>query len=595
MKEKLKLFRDSLKLVWASAPGWATVNASISLIISFLPLVLLFLIKLLIDNITKAYSGVETVEFSHILWLIMAVVIVYFLDEISTDFGNFVRKKQSLKLESYMYDLLHSKSVKLDLINFERPDYFDCLTRASREAPWRPNNILNNLVSMFRGFLSFLLMAAIISRLNWLLVILLLVFNLPAIWLRLHYADIIYNFHKHQTPEARKSSYFNWLLTGDRPSRELRLFGLGEYFKSLFRKSFLKQKEEEIAIIRKRTMIETISNVFKAAAVFAVLFFIARETMNKKLSLGEMAMFILAFRQGMIYIKDIFSSLAGLYEDSLFIGDVFGFLNLKEKIVAEDPVVITSSFNKNIDVRNLFFSYAGNNVPVINNISLEIKKGEILALVGPNGAGKSTFIRLLCRLYDPESGTIKLDGNNIRNIDPAEYRKLFSVVFQDFMLYNLSAGENIRLGNTSIVDPKEKILSVTSITGVDELISSFPRGLDTVIGNLFDDSRELSWGEWQKIALARALFRDAPVLILDEPSSALDAKTEFEIFSRFRELVKGKTSILISQRFTNVKLADRIVVLNKGSVAESGTHTELMLKKGLYYNMYIKQTSRFEQ
>jgi ATP-binding cassette subfamily B protein len=583
MKEKLKLFRDSLKLVWASAPGWATVNASISLIISFLPLVLLFLIKLLIDNITKAYSGVETVEFSHILWLIMAVVIVYFLDEISTDFGNFVRKKQSLKLESYMYDLLHSKSVKLDLINFERPDYFDCLT------------ILNNLVSMFRGFLSFLLMAAIISRLNWLLVILLLVFNLPAIWLRLHYADIIYNFHKHQTPEARKSSYFNWLLTGDRPSRELRLFGLGEYFKSLFRKSFLKQKEEEIAIIRKRTMIETISNVFKAAAVFAVLFFIARETMNKKLSLGEMAMFILAFRQGMIYIKDIFSSLAGLYEDSLFIGDVFGFLNLKEKIVAEDPVVITSSFNKNIDVRNLFFSYAGNNVPVINNISLEIKKGEILALVGPNGAGKSTFIRLLCRLYDPESGTIKLDGNNIRNIDPAEYRKLFSVVFQDFMLYNLSAGENIRLGNTSIVDPKEKILSVTSITGVDELISSFPRGLDTVIGNLFDDSRELSWGEWQKIALARALFRDAPVLILDEPSSALDAKTEFEIFSRFRELVKGKTSILISQRFTNVKLADRIVVLNKGSVAESGTHTELMLKKGLYYNMYIKQTSRFEQ
>jgi ATP-binding cassette subfamily B protein len=294
-----------------------------------------------------------------------------------------------------------------------------------------------------------------------------------------------------------------------------------------------------------------------------------------------------------MYIKDIFSSMAGLYEDSLFIGDVFGFLNLKEKIVAEEPV-IAPAFSKIIDVKNLSFSYPGKNQPVINNVSIEIKKGEIIALVGPNGAGKSTLVRLLCRLYDPASGTIKIDGNDIRNMDPGEYRKLFSVVFQDFMLYNLSAGENIRLGNTAFEEPKEKIISAAQLTGVDELISSLPEGYDTIIGNLFDDSRELSWGEWQKIALARALFRDAPFLILDEPSSALDSETEYEIFSRFREIVKGKTSILISHRFTNVKLADRIVVLNKGAIEESGTHAELMLKKGLYHNMYVKQSSRFE-
>ena len=595
MKEKIKLFRESLKLIWASAPGWATANAAISLIRSFLPLALLFLIKLLIDNLTKASSGASGLGFTRVLWLIIAVVIVYFLDEISTDFGNFVRKKQSLKLESYMYDLLHTKSVKLDLINFERPDYFDCLTRASREAPWRPNSILNNLVSMFRGLFSLLLMAGLLAGLNWLIVVLLLVVNIPAIWLRLHYADIIYNFQRDQTPEARKTAYFNWLLTGDRPSRELRLFGLGDYFKSLFRTSFLKQKEEEIRIIRKRTLIETISSVFKAAAVFIVLFYIAKETINKRLSLGEMAMFILAFRQGMMYIKDIFSSMAGLYEDSLFIGDVFGFLDLKEKIVAEEPVIVHSDFSKTINVQNLSFSYPGNNLPVINNLTFEIKKGEIVALVGPNGAGKSTLVRLLCRLYDPESGRIDIDGNNIRNMDPGEYRKLFSVVFQDFMLYNLSAGENIRLGNTGVEDPKEKIISAASLTGVNDLISSLPKSYDTVIGNLFDDSRELSWGEWQKIALARALFRDAPILILDEPSSALDAETEYEIFSRFREIVKGRTSILISHRFTNVKLADRIMVLNKGAVEEIGTHEELMMKKGLYYNMYVKQSSRFDQ
>jgi ATP-binding cassette subfamily B protein len=594
MKEKIKLFQESLKLVWASAPGWAIVNIFISLLGSFLPLGLLFLIKLLIDNITKTSTGVSGAGFTLVLWLIIAVVTVYFLDEISTDFGNFVRKKQALRLESYMYDLLHSKSVKLDLINFERPDYFDCLTRASREAPWRPNSILNNLVSMFRGGLSLLLMAGLLAGLNWLLVVLLLAVNIPAIWLRLHFADIIYNFQREQTPEARKTAYFNWLLTGDRPARELRLFGLGEYFKSLFRRSFLKQKEEEINIIRKRTLIETISNLFKAAAVFIVLLFIARETINKKLSLGEMAMFILAFRQGMMYIKDIFSSLAGLYEDSLFIGDTFEFLNLKEKIVAEEPVIVPGAFTKKLDIQNISFSYPGNNQSVINNVSFEIKKGEIVALVGPNGAGKSTLVRLLCRLYDPETGLIKIDGNDIKNLDPGEYRKFFSVVFQDFMLYNLSAGENIRLGNTGIENPKEKIISAASLSGVEDLISSLPNGYDTVIGNLFDDSRELSWGEWQKIAIARALYREASILILDEPSSALDSETEYEIFSRFREIVKGKTSILISHRFTNVKLADRIIVLNKGEVEENGTHEELMNKKGLYYNMYIKQKSRFD-
>lgn len=594
MNKKLRLFKESLKLVWVSAPGWATINAAVSLVKSFLPLVLLYLVKLLIDNITQASGGSTATGFSQVMWLIIAVVIVYFLDEISTDFGNFARKKQSLKLESHMYDLLHTKSVKLDLINFERPDYFDCLTRASREAPWRPNSILNNLVSMFRGLLSLGMMALLIAGLSWILVVILLFVNIPAIWLRLHYADIIYNFQREQTPEARKSAYYNWLLTGDRPSRELRLFGLGEYFKSLFKKSFLKQKEEEIRIIRKRTQIEIISSIFKAAAVFAVLLFIAHETINKRLTLGEMAMFILAFRQGMMYIKDIFSSLGGLYEDSLFIGDVFGFLNLKENIVAEEPVIVPQAFTNGMDIQDLSFSYPGNQLPVIKNVTFKINKGEVIALVGPNGAGKSTLVRLLCRLYDPASGSISLDGNNIRNIDPEGYRKFFSVVFQDFMLYNLSAGENIRLGDIDIDDNKENIFSAASRTGVDDLISSLPKGYETVIGNLFDDSRELSWGEWQKIALARALFREAPILILDEPSSALDAETEYEIFSRFREIVGGKTSILISHRFTNVKLADRIIVLNKGAVEESGTHAELMDKKGLYYNMYLKQSSRFD-
>lgn len=595
MREKIKLFRESLKLVWNSSPGWTFTNIVMSVVRSVFPLILIWLLKIVVDVITKAATSSSPVPDSKVLWPVIAVVIVWFLDEASADFSNYVRKKQALKLEVYMYGLLHSKAIKLDLINFERPEYFDCLTRASREAPWRPNSILNNMVSLLRGIVSLVLMAGLILTLHWMLALLLIVANIPGIWLRLHYADILYNFQRLQTPEARKSAYFNWLLTGDRPSRELRLFGLGKYFMNLFKTSFLKQKEEEINIIKRRTCIELISNLFKASALLITLLFISRQTISGKLSLGQMAMFLLAFRQGMIYIKDLFSSLAGLYEDGLFVGDTFEFLNLKENVTASEPVSVPSVLKKKIVINNISFTYPGNKLKTIDNVSFEINKGEIIALVGSNGAGKSTLVRLLCRLYDPDSGDIKYDGKVINHMDPDEYRKYFSVVFQDFMLYNLTAGENIRMGNIDETDPDDKIIRAASDTGVHELVKNLPDGYKTAIGNLFDDSRELSWGEWQKIALARALFRDAPVLILDEPSSALDADTEYDIFSRFREIVQGRTSILISHRFTNVNLADRIIVLDKGKIAETGTHNELMKKGGLYFRMFTRQSSRFNK
>jgi ATP-binding cassette subfamily B protein len=593
MNRTFKYFTEAVKLVWKSAPGWALANFSISFIRSFLPLLLVWLLKGLIDGITNAVSASPDSSIDDVIWLIVAVVVIWFLDEASSDFGNFVRKKQSMKLEAYMYSLLHSKAVKLDLINFERPEYFDCLARASREAPWRPNSILNNIVSMFRALISLILMAGVLVYFHWTVALLLLVFNIPAIWLRLHYAGVLYNFQRRQTAEARKTAYFNWLLTGDRPSREIRLFGLGNYFISLFRKSFLKTKEEEISIVKKRALIELISDLFKACAVIITLLFIAGRTINGSITLGQMAMFLLAFRQGMVYIRDLFSSIAGLYEDSLFIGDTFEFLNLAENIRAIPPVVIPDTLRNKIAVESLSFSYPGNKTRAIDDVSFGINKGEIIALVGPNGAGKSTLVRLLCRLYDPDSGAIIYDGNDIKNMDPEHYRKYLSVIFQDFMLYNLNAGENIRLGNIDDKNPDDRIISAATTTGIHDFVKSLPGGYSTVIGNLFDDSRELSWGEWQKLALARALFRDAPVLILDEPSSALDADTEYDIFNRLRSIVKGRTTILISHRFSNVSLADRIIVLDKGKIVETGTHDELMKKGGMYFSLYSKQTSRF--
>lgn len=589
MRQKLELFGKSLKLVWRSAPGLATFNTLLSFILSFMPLLLIWLVKNVVDLITAASVARKSGNpIESIILPVAALAIVWFIDEALSDFSMYIRRKQSLRFEDYMYGLIHTKSSAIDLINFENPEFYNCLSRASREAIWRPNNILNNLISVSRASVSFIVLAVLIITYSPWLALLLLVANIPGIWLRLHYSEKLYDFQRKETPEERKASYFNWLLTGDRPSREIRLFGLAKYFRNHFRTAFVLHKEKELEIVRKRTYIEIVSDLVKAGAFLIALVNIAKHTILGSVSLGRMAMLLLAFRQSMMAIRELFTAVSGLYEDGLFIGDIFEFLNLREKITSAGNGEAPSPLSRNIVIENVSFSYNGNHLNAIDNLSLELKKGEIVAIVGKNGAGKSTLAKLLCRLYDPDSGSIKYDGKDIRDFDPVEYRKQFSVIFQDFMLYNLPAGENIRLGD---VDNKsdDRIVDKAKSAGIHELIEKLPEGYNTRIGNLFEGSRELSWGEWQKIALARALYRDSPVMILDEPSSALDAESEYEIFSGVKDILRDRTSVLISHRLTSTRLADRIIVLDKGRIAESGDHDTLLKKKGLYYSMFTKQ------
>lgn len=593
MRKKASLFYRSVRLVWQSSPGYTVAGIILSLAASVLPLALVWLIKKLTDAVT-AITAVDSPEgYAIALWTVIAIAVIYFLDESIAALGALVRKTQNYRLGKYMHNLLHSKSVSLDLRHFEDPSSWDTLSRASREAPFRPASIINNLVALLRSSLSLLLIAGLIFMLNWVLIVILILANIPGIWLRIHYSEKLYNFRRETTPEERKSVYFNWILTGDRPSREMRLFDLGSRFRELFNHSYTMRNREEIAIVRRRSSIEIVSGLFKAAAAFLVISYLINETSIRNISLGDLAMYLLAFRLGMSYIWQVLGSVAGLYEDSLFVSDLFSFLDLTPSVTAPAAPVVVQPFSNSLKADNIIFRYPGAETDLLKGISLEIKKGETVALVGDNGAGKSTLVRLLTRLYDPQSGHITLDGTDIRNFDPAGYRQLFSVILQDFMLYNLTAGENISLGDISSQLNNKRIVEAAGRAGIHGLIKSLPQGYDTVLGRLFDDSRELSWGEWQKLALARALYRDAPLLILDEPASSLDTASESELFNSFREITRDRTALLISHRFSNISMADRILVLGNGQIIESGTHSQLMDAGGTYATRYMQQKNRY--
>jgi len=309
-----------------------------------------------------------------------------------------------------------------------------------------------------------------------------------------------------------------------------------------------------------------------------------------------MVMYFMGFQLCIGYIQSVFSSMGALYEDQLFLRNFFLFLDLRPAIaVPAKPVPVPSPIQKGVRIEGLSFSYPGAEKPVLSNVNLTLHKGEVIAIVGENGAGKSTLIKLLSRLYAPDAGTIAVDGIDLKHTDPEEWRRHISVLFQDFVQYQITASENIRLADIRRPAGLFEVECAAQQSGADGVIKDLPDGYSTVLGQYFTGGRELSVGEWQKIALARAFFRDADIVILDEPSSSLDALAEQELFRKFREIIHGRSAILISHRFSTVLMADHIYVLEHGTIVEDGTHTELMARNGLYATMFHAQADPYQE
>jgi ATP-binding cassette subfamily B protein len=591
--QRLLFMRRALRLVWESSPGWTIANLVLLVIQGLLPLASLYLLKLIVDTVTTALQSTQP-NFQPALSLIIALGVVTLVGAVVGSLAAMVSEMQGQTVTDYMMSVINTKSVEADLSYYENPVYYDTLHRAQQEAPYRPSHILNGLLQVGQSSVALVALVGLLLSLHWIVAAVLLLAALPGLFVRLRYSQQLYTWQRRRTSTDRMAGYIQWLLTGEAHAKEVRLFDLGPLFIKRFNDLRTVLRRERLDLTRRRSINELLTQTAGTLATFGTLAYIAYQTIHGAITLGDLVMYFQAFQRGQAYLSSILNGLASLYEDSLFLMNLYEFLDLEPVVVdPPSPRLLSLPLRQGIAFEHVSFSYAGKDKPVLEDIHMTIRPGEHIALVGANGAGKTTLVKLLCRLYDPSSGQITLDGVDIREFEISALRRQVGVIFQDYARYQLSARENIWLGNTTLPLDDAAVTQAAHTAGADSLIDALPQGYDTRLGNWFNGGHELSIGQWQKIALARAFLRDAPILVLDEPTSALDASAEYEVFQQFRSLAAGHTTVLISHRFSTVRMADRIYLLVGGRITEAGTHAELIQQRGEYARLYELQAGNY--
>lgn len=587
----------ALRFIWRSTPGWTLADLALVLVQVPLPLITLYLMKLTVDAVTRNIGAADTSgAFREAALFVALMGLISVGSALLGLVSGLVKQLQSIAVTDYMYGIIHAKSVAVDLEYYENPEYYDTLRRAQREASYRPLRILQNLVQLGQSGLSLLALGGLLLTFHWIIALVLMLTVVPGFLISLRYTGKMYRWQRERTAAERESSYFDWMLTGDRHAKEIRLFDLGALFIRRFRDLRLTLRRERFQLARRQAFESLFAQLITAAAVYGSYAFVVYRTIQGENSLGDLVIYYQAFQRGQGYLRQTLSSLAGLYEDNLFLTDLYEFLDLEPKILSPaHPQPVPRPMQEGIRFENVSFRYPTGTRPVLEDISLTIRPGEKIALVGENGSGKTTLIKLLCRLYDPTGGAITVDGVDLRQFDLTTYRGEISVILQDYAHYNLTAQENIWFGSVNCPPDDAQIVAAAQQAGADGVIAGLKDGYQTILGKLFQDGEELSIGEWQKVALSRAFLRDSQVIILDEPTSSMDARAEYEVFERLRDLAAGRTVILISHRFSTVRMADRIFVLVNGRIAESGTHADLMAQNGTYARLFNIQAQYYIQ
>lgn len=601
-KERLEALRylpALFRLIWGTHRGYISAIVVLRVIRSVVPVATFWVGKLILDSVIAAKAGTGALTE---VWRYLAIELVIVLS------GEILARASSL-IESLLGDLfsnamsvrLMEHAATLDLAQFEDPEFYDHLERARRQTVGRIA-LLSLLLSMSQDALTLVTLAGALIAYNPWLLLLLAIAVIPSFLGETHFASLGYSLLFRWTPERRQLDYLRFVGASDKTAKEVQMFGLAPWLTDRYRDLSQRFYEENRSLSVRRGIVSTLLSILGTIGYYSAYVVILIRAVKGDITIGTLTFLAASFGRGRDVIQGILLSASSVFEQALYLRDLFVFLDMRPTI--ESPAnarPVPAKLRTGFVFENVGFRYPGSEVWAIRNVNLALKPGERVALVGENGAGKTTITKLLARLYDPTEGRITLDGVDLKEYDLASVRRAIGVIFQDFVRYDMRFDENIGVGEIDSVraDLEKNNGTPVTITAAAEnslaasLLPRFSKGYQQMLGRRFEEGVDLSGGEWQKIALARAYIRDAQVLILDEPTAALDARAEYEVFLRFSELVAGRTAILISHRFSTVRMADRIIVLRHGKVEEEGSHEELLSRHGLYEELFTMQAAGY--
>jgi ATP-binding cassette subfamily B protein len=590
--QSLRNIPPVLKIIWDSSPAVVTWGLVIRAITAVSPLGLLAVARLIIDAVVEHISHGGALR-SDFWWLVGLEFGLACLTSVLNRIVDYCDTLLADKFIRHISVRIMRHASRLDLASYEDPLFHDKLERARVQATDRLGMVqqLGRLVQQV--ITTATLAASILLFSPWLLLVL-IACVIPAFLGESHFAFLGYALAFRQTPVKRQIDYLRFLGASKDSAKELKLFGLSKFLTDRFQQLSDDVYVQNVALAKRRLVASALLSTLTTVGYYGAYAYVILETINGKMSVGTLTFLTGAIAGASTNLQMIFSTFSSIADQSLFLTDLLQFFAVKPTVFSKPNALKTPRpIASGIEFRDVSFSYPGGGRSVLKNLNLFLKPDERIALIGENGEGKTTIVKLLTRLYDPTFGQILLDGVDLREYDLEDYSSNIAVIFQDFMRYDMTAWENIAVGQIGAREHMEEVELAARKSLAEGVIKKLPKGYDQMLGRRFETGVDLSGGEWQKVALARAYLRSAQILVLDEPTAALDARSEHEVFERFAELTKGKMALLISHRFSTVKMADRIIVLERGVIAEEGRHEQLMARGGRYAEMFEMQASSY--
>ncbi|MFL6354306.1 MAG: ABC transporter ATP-binding protein [Bryobacteraceae bacterium] len=594
-RERLKALenvRPLLKMVWNTSPFLTVIAVSSRMVRAALPVATLYVSKLIIDAVVRSVRGghVDSARVWRLVALELALAVA------SDLLGRAVALADSLLGDRFTnrvsVELMSHASI-LDLAHFEEPEFYDKLERARRQTMGRMQ-LMTQVMALAQDLVTLLTLTSALIVFSPLLLLMLICAVLPAFLGETHFASLSYSLLFRWTPQRRELDYLRWLGATQESAKEVKIFGLGNYFTERYRRLADMFYEENRRLVIRRAGVGSVLALVGTAGYYGAYVVILYRTLHGLLTVGDLTFLAASFARSRSLIEGVLSSFSGISEEAMYLDDLFAFFRMEPSIRSKPGALpAPRPIQLGLEFRHVSFQYADAERYALHNVSFTLRPGQRIALIGENGAGKTTITKLIARLYDPSEGRILLDGIDLRDYDLDDWRREVGVIFQDYMRYHMLLSENIGVGRVEVFDDRERIERAARLSLASDVAARLENGLDQMVGRRFKDGVDLSGGEWQKVALARAYMRDAQLLILDEPTATLDARAEHRVFERFAELTRDKIAVLISHRFSTVRMADSILVMHDGEVLEHGTHEQLLALRGQYAELFELQAAGY--